>query len=336
LILVSVLLFWLWENSVQTKKGNDNLAKGVLENKLLKNTRDLKESEAFSLELQRSRDELNKKLKNYLREVSSSLLSSQEKSFGSGDNFYKLEAAEPESAEQKEEKEGFFVHQNEASSSFKKVKIPSRVLSDEEWFKIAYPDYYVDALKRWQDLMAKDGYFDKEGKYEFRNEDELFAFLFDFIDYFAKKGFISQEQKERFIYGVDVELRHLNNYERFLLRKPIGLNLENLFASIGVSLINKAEAVAGDCFRAGPPNPLPGPNLWAICCNCGIGCGPDGCWEVARCSNASGAGVCLTPDCLGKAEPCEEQLGCLGEEVCPPPLNAIWDPMTGICGCDPF
>lgn len=60
-----------------------------------------------------------------------------------------------------------------------------------------------------------------------------------------------------------------------------------------------------DCYAEAGPNPIPGSNLWAPCCDCGIPV----------------KGFCIPIGCLN--------LLCRYG-------NAIWDPATGICGCDMF
>ena len=76
-------------------------------------------------------------------------------------------------------------------------------------------------------------------------------------------------------------------------------------ANAAVCIVTSAVGEAGTCWREAGPNPALGTNLWAPCCNCSVptpyGCVPIGCKNL----------VCRKG-------------------------NVIWDPGTGICGCDGY
>jgi hypothetical protein len=74
----------------------------------------------------------------------------------------------------------------------------------------------------------------------------------------------------------------------------------------------------GDCYKDDVPMyPVPGFNLAAPCCNCGLKCG-NGCVFI--------------PDCGEQGTRCNVHFGCLNL-MCREWPNAIWDPQTTICGC---
>ena len=179
-------------------------------------------------------------------------------------------------------------------------------------FKKLYPDYYLEALRVTHLLMVNDEFF-PEASLDIPDEDALFTFLGATIDYAETKNFITQADAERFRAALHGKTRELLRQERYSLLNHI-LNYfvpSNAFASIiGIPI---------PCYSDPYPfNPIPGVNLpFDFCCNCGLIC--------------TGVGPpVFVPDCSIKK--CDVPLGCLNL-ICPNG-NAIWDPLTGICGCD--
>jgi hypothetical protein len=177
-------------------------------------------------------------------------------------------------------------------------------------FKKLYPDYYLEALRVTHLLMVNDGFL-PQTSLNIPDEDALFAFLSATIDYAETKNFITQADAERFRTTLHGKTRELLRQERYSFLNKIlqYLGVSNAFAGI----------ITADCYADPFPfNLIPGVNLpFDYCCNCGLIC--------------TGIGPpVFVPDCSIKK--CDVPLGCLNL-VCPTG-NAIWDPVTGICGCD--
>lgn len=183
------------------------------------------------------------------------------------------------------------------------------ILTDEEWFKIAYPDYYIVYLEQMQDWMIRDGFLKEPEKIEFTSEEKINPFLHKVVDFVLKKGYITETDAKNFRYGLDVVLPDLQKKERNLWQEKISAFL--------FKIMNIAYAQEEDCFQIGATSPEPGWNGWDECCNCGLICTIFGCIYV--------------PDCGPSGVGCNVQLGCLNL-ICSYQA-AIWDPMTGICGC---
>jgi len=177
-------------------------------------------------------------------------------------------------------------------------------LLDEEYFDLFYPENYIDYLNAMQRMMVEGGYIDEGEVIIFGKEEDVYPVLVKIIDYVADEEYITEEERLNFKNGVE-ELKILNKIERpYVIEQLLGI------------LISKAYAFGGLCFRSGAGGPG-GFNGWAWCCNCGMFCTTDGC--------------IFMPDCGPGGSRCNVQFGCLNR-VCPSG-PAIWDPMTGICGC---
>lgn len=189
-----------------------------------------------------------------------------------------------------------------------------KAMSDEEYFKIAYPDYYIEYLNAMAKMMEDNGYQAGADEKQFTSEEKIIAFLNKYIDYLAAQGAITEGQKIGFKFGVNNTLPELNEKERqakSISQIYIKKSIEKL---AWVTFGEKACAIVG-CFWIGAPKPI-GANLWAPCCRCGYNCGSHGCWFVPDC----GVGGCMINQ------------GCTNG-VCGYANSSIWDPMGGICGC---
>lgn len=189
-----------------------------------------------------------------------------------------------------------------------------KAMNDEEYFKIAYPDYYIGYLNAMAKMMEDNGYPINADEKQFASEEKIIAFLNKYIDYLAAQGAITEGQKIGFKFGVNNTLPELNEKEKqakSISQIYIKKSIEKL---AWVAFGEKACAIVS-CFWIGAPKPI-GANLWAPCCNCGWNCGKHGCWFV--------------PDCgVGG---CQINTGCING-VCGYANSSIWDPMGGICGC---
>lgn len=190
----------------------------------------------------------------------------------------------------------------------------THVLSDYEVFTILHPPYYLRYLSTLEDLMIQDVILRQDEKRVFDSEDKVIVFLRDKVfDYIVLKGITVPEDRARFERGLEVvQELHLEeaNYLRYgtqsskyrivafwesVYERIRGWSgSQDVFAGL---FLPRARAQA-ECVQVGVPNPAPGSNNIAICCNCTINKVPAG---------------CLNAVCGGRP--------------------AIWDEPTGICGC---
>lgn len=220
--------------------------------------------------------------------------------------------------------------------------------TDEEVFQRLFPDFYLDGLSSRQDLLINTGYFKEEDRLTFDSLDNVVEGLDRGLLFLLDSGNITQEEYTKLRKGLYGEFSDLIKYEWEQLKNENGpydmnkikegsLNVKNfwpprlmalytentcggkegVFLGIWRKIIgffSPESAYAGGgcgfdmaggvcvegvlCYRTGPPVPG-GVNLWAPCCCC----------------------------CAGKTP-----IGCLNA-VCTGLRAAIWDPMTGICGC---
>jgi len=177
-------------------------------------------------------------------------------------------------------------------------------------FSILWPDYYIEYLYRMQAIMQRDG-GTLSRAYTFAMEDEIFLFFEEFLVFLGNKGILSAMEVARITKSLNSnfpqsQTEDLKAFQRReasydILRRFLAL----LSSGAALAQIN-AGAGSGDCYQDPiPGNLIKGSNTIAPCCDC--------------CADGS-VGVCAEP------------LGCLNA-ICPGG-NAIWDPETGICGCD--
>ncbi len=232
---------------------------------------------------------------------------------------------------------------------------PVSALSEEQIFEIIWPKDYRNALVMLQDLMVKDGFIAESRKISvMQSDDQVYAALLSIVDYAVKEGWVVPADFEKLRAGIK-ELEKIITAERANLRRHGKLSdgvllpggqrisktpqikqdffsmiIDGLKYSLTVQSANaQIPGVPGwhttpDCYKdLAPAYWVPGPNLWAFCCNCGLLCTPVGCTFI--------------PDCGPFSVACNVPLGCLNL-MCIAWPNAIWDapwnPLgTGICGC---
>ena len=256
----------------------------------------------------------------------------------------------------------FFENRNEDTEDRKEVSSAPEtayltseanlVLSEDQIFDILWPESYRDALIMLQDLMVKDGFMPESQKIsQMKSDQHIYAALIKIADYAVKQGWVESVDFDKLRAGIE-ELERTIFVERANLRTtgkvssdillPGGQRIDKTPASkqsffsmiidgLKYSLTaNTANAqflgwhtLGADCYKdLAPRYPVPGPNLWAFCCNCGFFCTPLGCTFL--------------PDCGPFSVACDVPLGCLNL-MCKAWPNAIWDdfsyPGTGICGC---
>ena len=262
---------------------------------------------------------------------------------------------------------GFFNENSNNSEDIKSVSAEhvstsKPVLSEEQIFDILWPKSYRDALVMLQDLMVKDDFISESAKVShMTSDDHIYAVLLKIAAYALKQGWVGSADFDQLRAGIQ-ELERTISAERANLRTtgkisngvllPGGQNInktpltaQSFFSMIVDGLkysltVNMANAqipgVPGwhttpDCYKdLAPLNPVPGVNVWAFCCNCGLFCVGYYCeWF---------------DDCGPFSVECNVPLGCLNL-MCGPWIlgvpsgpvwpNTIWDPFpgTGICGC---
>ncbi len=192
------------------------------------------------------------------------------------------------------------------------VSRSKKTISDEEWFKIAYPDYFLAAAAEMEKVMRLKGFLDDSEIFEFKTEKDVLIFLNKVVDFGLKEKIISDMQADNFKNGINVVLPALHAEEKLFFEQQISALFLKIF-----NVAHAEEVVRPECYRGGAGGGKAGSNTWAPCCRCGYYCAP---YCIYRDDCGEGGGSCTI------------QTGCLNS-VCRAPKPAIWDPMTGICGC---
>lgn len=218
--------------------------------------------------------------------------------------------------------------------------------TEQEVFDRLWPPSYRSNLIMFQDLMIKDGFMpEREKNIQIDTDEEVYAILLKIIDFAALQHWITNDKAVAFRRGAGEILPDLIREERkslemgrnmtgILLGQPqlasqskTGRSLledilEGLNYFLGARTANAGwttTSSVGDCYKDDNPESIvPGFNAWAPCCNCGLYCIAYYCEYV--------------PDCGPYSTQCNVPLGCLNL-ICAAWQNAIWDYMTGICGC---
>lgn len=228
------------------------------------------------------------------------------------------------------------------------------VLSEKEIFQWTWSADYQIQLMALQDVMITDSFLNKSEKISIisTNED-VYKILGNLFDYALSKGWIVAVDADRLKKGL-TELPRIVETDQAVLRagsvpetilpghqsfKFSPRDSRTLATTIidGIKYVFSLPEVsaaqipgvpgwhtAPDCYKdLVPINPVPGPNLLAFCCNCGLLC------TLTRCI--------FIPDCGPFSKFCNIPLGCLNL-MCKAWPNAIWDAFsnplgTGICGC---
>lgn len=205
----------------------------------------------------------------------------------------------------------------------------SSLLSEQEIFERLFPQFYIDYLNDLQEQLISVGYLKPEERRVFDSLNDIVSFLDREIGYLLEVRTLSQAEYKRLregLYGDFARLirmeaeqlrssslapdleKHMANNQKLL--PPLSQRSESAgFCKAREGLFDKLRQLVkgifggfvkaqGDCYRQGIGRPW-GYNLWAPCCDCKM--------------------LFIIP------------IGCLNA-VCPF-YPAIWDPMTGICGC---
>jgi hypothetical protein len=189
--------------------------------------------------------------------------------------------------------------------------------TNEQVFNFLWPKEYRDYLAYLQDTLIAQGAIPREDRLSLQTEDEVLAFLVRGVDYLADTRIITEADAANFKRGIQQDLRNIKALEyRYYLQtgphypSPPPLPMPSPSAEQPMTLGRAMLAILTgayhqlhaqvECFAERRPGwPVPGVNLWAPLCRGFVGKVPIGCLDA----------------------------------VCPFG-NALWDPVTGICGCD--
>ena len=193
------------------------------------------------------------------------------------------------------------------------TEVPKHNLTDEKWFNLAYPDYYLKYLQSLQKIMIEKGFLSASDAVVFKEEKVINPFLHKVVDFALEEKVFTEAQAKNAKYGIDVVLPMLQKDERIQWSQQLGVLLMDIFKT------KTASAQVVDCFRSGVSTGV-GFNGFAICCNCGWGYYGETLIYFEDCTELSSV-VCNT-----------YEMGCKNS-VCEMPKPMIWDPTTMICGC---
>lgn len=227
---------------------------------------------------------------------------------------------------------------------------PAPTLTPQQIHNKIWPASYRESLAILQEQMVKAGILTGTEGYVFDSPDheqDIYDFLDKSLDYGVSLGLVPEDQIGNLRHGIRVTLPQLISEDkgRLLRGGPLSLTpgaqefvssnvVADLFEGIKYLFAPKVAhalvwVTAPYCFKYVAPDPAPGFDLWAFCCNCGI--------HIDE-------GVPIpVPDCgPGGRGPCDIQLGCLNL-ICRGSLEGLWDGWTGsvppgptgICGCGP-
>lgn len=197
------------------------------------------------------------------------------------------------------------------------ARTPAPAPTSQQVFDFLWPKEYRDYLAYVQDNLIEQGAIPRGERSSFSSEDDVIAFLVRSVDYLAEQGIIAASDVPNFKKGIQQDLRNkkVQEYHYYLQIAPqypspppfpmpspsaeqpmtLGRALVAMFTGAYRQLYAQVE-----CFAVRKPNwPIPGFSLWAPTCSSFSGKVPIGCLNA----------VCVAG-------------------------NALWDPLTGICGCD--
>ncbi len=222
-----------------------------------------------------------------------------------------------------------------------KKETPVPTISDTEVFNKLWPQEYRLSLRPIEDQMVKEGFITEEKKNPMADDKNMFAFYRTMLDYAKSKGWVKEDRYQSLRHGIDEVFPSIIRQERANLKrtgvtgevlpKDQKLSAKKPFSQTANDILDGLRYVFSfaepanaawfrdvDCYKDDNPlYPIPGPNLWAFCCNCGMLC----------------TYYCVfLEDCGPEGAYCNRPLGCLNL-ACRAWPNAIWDPLTGVCGC---
>lgn len=218
-------------------------------------------------------------------------------------------------------------------------------LTNEEIFDRLWPPSYRQALLDVEKVFIEQGFLSAGSRHNTLLKDEdIYDILLTFINAAEKNDWIVGQDASLFRKGVRELLPKDIENERAELQRNGGVSsgralpggqqftrsfldqkdlldslLEGLKYVFSVNYALAGWVTSPDCYKDDAPDyPVPGFNSLIFCCNCGLYCVYTYCEFI--------------PDCGPHSAECNVPLGCLNL-ICGLWPNAIWDPMTGICGC---
>lgn len=227
-------------------------------------------------------------------------------------------------------------------------------LSDSEIFEKMWPSVYRSDLRKFEEFMMQDGFINSSERSPMLSDEDMFDFYKTMLNYAHSKQWVSEENYHNLLRGVTEILPNVLGLEKAILRGerggssfllPGGQRMaqdksDTLVSNIieGLKYVFSFAEPANaawyrdiDCYKDDIfPYPIPGPNLYSFCCNCGFYFVPAGTKCVPIYESDCGE---FNETCIEKSK-CAPPLplGCLNL-ACAAWPNAIWDPLTGICGC---
>jgi hypothetical protein len=194
-------------------------------------------------------------------------------------------------------------------------------LTDEEFHSL-YPDVFIASLMEAQNLFIKEYCPDYVPLSKIETDSQVRFVEEKLVTVLLSADMITKEQADIYTNTIrftlpKLQLQELQNRKSLSLSKFVpanacffqpsfkrGLFFAGLIEKLYSVFLPKAQATPcgycyswPECFQVGVPNPLPGANIWKPFCYC------NGCYFGQGCLDFCGW------------------------------QSAIWDPMTGICGC---
>ncbi len=207
--------------------------------------------------------------------------------------------------------------------------VTGKPLTEQKIFNWIWPEDYRRGLAEIETLYINEGYIAQRPPTNFDDEENIYQFLALTLDVAETQKWIIPSDATILRKGLKETLPPVIEHDKNLLRqgllpvsflpKDTDITKLRLVIFANIAQASPGWVTSPDCYKDDAPfNPLPGPNLWAECCNCGWFCTPKGCK--------------FFEDCEEQSVKCNVPAGCLNL-TCRTFPNAIWDPTTGICGC---
>lgn len=224
----------------------------------------------------------------------------------------------------------------------------------DETLPLLFPETYITYVTTMRDLMRERGVVAQNEFATFATNGDILNFLPHILNFAAQEGWITKTQAENYKQNLAPGFAAMKaEYLQFRsssaaakkLATACSAPVENESSRRITEIFEKyffgwmkeaailakipvAEALVPLCYKNwNPASVIPGYNVPGIlCCNCGLKRVGKAVIFVPICdSPIAVGGVPITPLC-------DIPLGCLNL-VCGWMQNAIWDPMTSICGC---
>lgn len=206
--------------------------------------------------------------------------------------------------------------------------------TEEEIFAFVNPPIILNTLREQQEIMIEQGLLRGNQRSTLNSNEEIIKYFTNIAEIYIQFAAVTPEKAKDIRRAVKEDLpkimeserqRYLNTKEQAndsFLEKFYTLKERlqpqptmSTFVSLFVPVADAAWVSFPLCYKAEGPE---GPGYAAIstCCNCG----------------AIPPVPVIVPDCGPEGASCSLPLGCLNL-ICKSSKNAIWDPVSLICGC---